>query len=274
MRIFSGIQPTGQKHLGNYIGGFRQYAATQELGEGFFCIVDLHSITVDYDPEELRAATIDLAAMLFASGLDPARSTTFAQSHVKAHAEAAWLLGSVTSFGELRRMTQFKDKGDKQEFVSSGPVHVPGADGRRHPPLPDRPRPDRRRPAPAPRADAGHRDALQPAVRRDVPDPGRPLPGGRRAGDGPPGADEQDVDDRRHADGDGARRRRARRDPQEVQGRRHRLRPRRAPRAGQAGRHEPRRHHVGRRRACRPRRSRTATTARATASSSRTSPRR
>jgi tryptophanyl-tRNA synthetase len=120
MRIFSGIQPTGQKHLGNYIGGFRQYAATQELGEGFFCIVDLHSITVDYDPEELRSATIDLAAMLFASGLDPARSTTFAQSHVKAHAEAAWLLGSVTSFGELRRMTQFKDKGDKQEFVSSG----------------------------------------------------------------------------------------------------------------------------------------------------------
>ena len=120
MRIFSGIQPTGQKHLGNYIGGFRQYVATQELGEAFFCIVDLHSITVDYDPDELRAATIDLAAMLFASGLDPGRSTTFAQSHVKAHAEAAWLLGSVASFGELRRMTQFKDKGEKQEFVSSG----------------------------------------------------------------------------------------------------------------------------------------------------------
>jgi tryptophanyl-tRNA synthetase len=120
VRIFSGIQPTGQKHLGNYIGGFRQYAATQKLGEGFFCIVDLHSITVDYDPAELRAATIDLAAMLFASGLDPDRSTTFVQSHVKAHAEAAWLLGSVTSFGELRRMTQFKDKGDKQEFVSAG----------------------------------------------------------------------------------------------------------------------------------------------------------
>ena len=120
MRIFSGIQPTGAKHLGNYIGGFRQYAATQELGEGFFCIVDLHSITVDYDPDELRAATIDLAAMLFATGLDPDRSTAFVQSHVKAHAEAAWLLSSVTSFGELRRMTQFKDKGDKQEFVSAG----------------------------------------------------------------------------------------------------------------------------------------------------------
>ena len=120
MRIFSGIQPTGQKHLGNYIGAITQYVATQELGEAFFCIVDLHSITVDYDPEELRRSTLDLAAMLFASGLDPARSTTFAQSHVKAHAEAAWLLGSVASFGELRRMTQFKDKGDKQEFVSSG----------------------------------------------------------------------------------------------------------------------------------------------------------
>ena len=120
MRIFSGIQPTGQKHLGNLIGGFRQYAATQELGEAFFCIVDLHSITVDYDPDELRASTIDLAAMLFATGLDPERSTTFVQSHVKAHAEAAWLLSSVTSFGELRRMTQFKDKSDKQEFVSSG----------------------------------------------------------------------------------------------------------------------------------------------------------
>ena len=101
MRIFSGIQPTGQKHLGNYIGGFRQYAATQELGEAFFCIVDLHSITVDYDPDELRAATIDLAAMLFATGLDPERSTTFAQSHVKAHAEAAWLLSSVTSVGSI-----------------------------------------------------------------------------------------------------------------------------------------------------------------------------
>ncbi len=120
MRIFSGIQPTGQKHLGNYIGGFRQYVATQELGEAFFCIVDLHSITVDYDPDDLRASTIDLAAMLFASGLDPARSATFAQSHVKAHAEAAWLLSSATSFGELRRMTQFKDKADKQEFVSAG----------------------------------------------------------------------------------------------------------------------------------------------------------
>src|ERR1700704_4535086 len=97
MRIFSGIQPTGDKHLGNYSGGFRQYAAMQEEGEAFFCIVDLHSITVEYEPETLRQSTIDLAAMLFATGLDPDRSTVFVQSHVAAHAEAAWLVSAVAS---------------------------------------------------------------------------------------------------------------------------------------------------------------------------------
>ncbi len=120
MRIFSGIQPTGAKHFGNYSGGFRQYAATQEQGEAFFCIVDLHSITVDYDPADLRERTLDLAALLFATGLDPDRSTVFAQSHVTAHAEAAWLLSAVTSYGQLGRMTQFKEKGDRQEFVTAG----------------------------------------------------------------------------------------------------------------------------------------------------------
>jgi len=121
MRIFSGIQATGDKHLGNLIGGFRQYAATQGRGEAFFCNVDLHSITVDYDPAEFRERTFDLAAILFATGLDPERSTyVFAQSHVPAHAEAAWLLGSVTSFGQLGRMTQFKDKSDRHEFISAG----------------------------------------------------------------------------------------------------------------------------------------------------------
>src|SRR5918992_273742 len=125
MRIFSGIQPTGDKHLGNLIGGFRQYAATQERGEGFFCIVDLHSITVEYHPQDFREKTLDLAAMLFATGLDPERSTVFAQSHVPAHAEAAWLLSAVSSFGELRRMTQFKDKSELQEFVSAGLFNYP-----------------------------------------------------------------------------------------------------------------------------------------------------
>src|SRR5262245_27504517 len=115
LRIFSGIQPTGVKHLGNYSGGFRQYVATQEEGTAFFCIVDLHSITVDYDPEVLRRSTLDLAAMLFATGLDPERSTVFAQSHVRAHAEAAWLLSAVTSYGQLGRMTPVQDKAETQE---------------------------------------------------------------------------------------------------------------------------------------------------------------
>jgi tryptophanyl-tRNA synthetase len=120
LKVFSGIQPTGRKTLGNYSGGFRQYVQTQEAGDGFFCIVDLHSITVDYDPNELRSSTLDLAAMLFASGLDPERSTIFCQSHVTAHAEAAWLLSSVTSYGQLGRMTQFKDKSEGREFIASG----------------------------------------------------------------------------------------------------------------------------------------------------------
>jgi tryptophanyl-tRNA synthetase len=120
VRIFSGIQPTGQKHFGNYSGGFRQYAATQERGEALFCIVDLHSITVEHDPEELRRSTLDLAAMLLATGIDPARSIVFAQSHNPDHPEAAWLLSAVTAFGELRRMTQFKDKSEAHDFVSAG----------------------------------------------------------------------------------------------------------------------------------------------------------
>jgi len=120
MRIFSGIQPTGEKHFGNYTGGFLQYAATQEEGDAFFCIVDLHSITVEYDPQELRDSTLDLAAILFATGLDPERSTVFAQSHVTAHAEAAWLLSSVASYGQLGRMIQFKEKSERREFVSAG----------------------------------------------------------------------------------------------------------------------------------------------------------
>ncbi|HEY4348040.1 MAG TPA: tryptophan--tRNA ligase, partial [Gaiellaceae bacterium] len=120
MRIFSGIQPTGAKHLGNYIGAIRNYVSTQELGDAFFCVVDLHSITTEYDPDDLRESTLSLAALLFAAGLEPDRSTLFVQSHVQAHSEAAWLLGPVTSFGELRRMTQFKEKGENQEFVSAG----------------------------------------------------------------------------------------------------------------------------------------------------------
>jgi tryptophanyl-tRNA synthetase len=120
LKVFSGIQPTGKKTLGNYSGGFRQYVQTQAVGDAFFCIVDLHSITVEHDPDELRTSTLDLAAMLFAAGLDADRSTVFCQSHVTAHAEAAWLLAAVTSYGQLGRMTQFKDKSESSDFISAG----------------------------------------------------------------------------------------------------------------------------------------------------------
>ena len=125
MRIFSGIRSSGDKTLGNYSGGFRQYVATQEQGDAFFCVVDLHSITTPFEPEVLRESTLSVAAWLFATGLDPQRSTVFVQSHVQSHAEAAWLLSAVTSFGELRRMTQFKERAEEQEFVSSGLFNYP-----------------------------------------------------------------------------------------------------------------------------------------------------
>ena len=125
MRIFSGIRASGDKTLGNYSGGYRQYRATQEQGDAVFCIVDLHSITTAYEPEALHEATLAGAAMLFATGIDPERSIVFAQSHVPAHAEAAWLLSSAAAFGELRRMTQFKDKAAEQEFVSAGLFNYP-----------------------------------------------------------------------------------------------------------------------------------------------------
>jgi tryptophanyl-tRNA synthetase len=121
-RIFSGIQPTGAKHFGNYSGGFRQYAATQDLGDAFFCIVDLHSLTAPQDPEGVREATLDLAAMLLATGLDPNRSTIFIQSHVPAHTECAWILGCIATYGELRRMTQFKEKGEGSAGLFTYPV--------------------------------------------------------------------------------------------------------------------------------------------------------
>ena len=125
MRVFSGIRASGDKTLGNYSGGFRQYLQTQDEalaagGEAFFCVVDLHSITTPFEPEVLRESTLSVFAWLIATGVDPARSTVFAQSHVPAHPEGAWLLGAVTSLGELRRMTQFKDRAKEQDFVSAG----------------------------------------------------------------------------------------------------------------------------------------------------------
>ena len=117
-RVFSGIQPTGKKHLGNYIGAIRHYVADQAEADAFYCIVDLHAITVPFDSAALRENTLDTAAMLLAAGLDPARCTLFVQSHLHEHAEGAWLLGSVATMGELRRMTQFKDKSHGQDSVA------------------------------------------------------------------------------------------------------------------------------------------------------------
>ena len=119
-RVFSGIQPTGELHLGNYLGAVANWVADLEVDESFFCIVDLHALTLPKDPEELRSKTLDLAAQLMAAGLDPARCTLFVQSHVRAHAELGWIMQCTAAFGELRRMTQFKDKSDRAEFVSAG----------------------------------------------------------------------------------------------------------------------------------------------------------
>ncbi len=121
MRIFSGLQPTGRKHLGNYIGAIAQYVDAQERGNpAIFCVVDLHAISVDYDPKELRDRLYDTTAILLAAGLDPARCVLFRQSDVHEHTELTWLLSSVCSHGDLNRMTQFKEKSAKQkDFVSA-----------------------------------------------------------------------------------------------------------------------------------------------------------
>jgi tryptophanyl-tRNA synthetase len=127
MRIFSGIQPTGSKHLGNYIGAITQYVAGQEHGDpAIYCIVDLHAITVPYDPAELREKVHDTAALLIAAGLDPGRCVLFRQGDVAEHTELCWLLSSVTELGRLNRMHQFRDKSVRQrELVSSGLLMYP-----------------------------------------------------------------------------------------------------------------------------------------------------
>ncbi len=125
--IFSGIQPTGSKHLGNYIGAIIQYVAGQDRADpAIYCIVNLHAITVPYQPSELRERTLDTAAILIASGLDPDRCILFRQGDVQEHTELAWLLSSVTPLGELNRMHQFRDKSAAQrEMVSAGLLYYP-----------------------------------------------------------------------------------------------------------------------------------------------------
>jgi tryptophanyl-tRNA synthetase len=127
VRIFSGIQPTGRKHLGNFIGAIRQYVEGQDRGDpAIYCIVDLHAITVPYEPAELRERLYDTTAILLAAGLDPERCVLFRQSDVHEHTELCWLLSSVTAIGELNRMHQFRDKSLAQrELISSGLLFYP-----------------------------------------------------------------------------------------------------------------------------------------------------
>jgi tryptophanyl-tRNA synthetase len=120
VRIFSGIQPTGRKHLGNYIGAIKPWVAGQDRGEAIYCLVDLHATSVPYEPEGLRASTYNTAAILLAAGIDPERCIFFRQSDVREHTELCWLLCSVTAHGDLNRMTQFKEKSAAQrELVSA-----------------------------------------------------------------------------------------------------------------------------------------------------------
>jgi len=119
-RVFSGIQPSGELTLGTYLGALRRFVADQAATTSVFCIVDLHAVTVPQDPDVLRQRTLDTAAAYLASGIDPDVSTLFVQSHVAEHAQLAWLMECTASFGELSRMTQFKEKSDQQKFVSAG----------------------------------------------------------------------------------------------------------------------------------------------------------
>jgi tryptophanyl-tRNA synthetase len=124
-RVLSGVQPSGDLHLGNYLGAFRNWVADQHEFDAFFCVVDLHALTLDYDPALLAQKTLETAESLLAVGLDPSACTLFVQSHVPEHPRLTWLLECTATYGELRRMTQFKDKGGEQETVRAGLLTYP-----------------------------------------------------------------------------------------------------------------------------------------------------
>ena len=124
-RIFSGIQPSGELHIGNYLGAVKNWVALQRQYESFFCIVDYHAITAPYSPEDLRRRTRDMAISLIASGIDPSSCTLFVQSAVPEHTELAWIFNTVTPLGELERQTQYKDKSSRQESILAGILNYP-----------------------------------------------------------------------------------------------------------------------------------------------------
>ncbi|HVA43328.1 MAG TPA: tryptophan--tRNA ligase [Acidimicrobiales bacterium] len=124
-RVLSGVQPSGSLHLGNYLGAFRNWVSDQHQHDSYYCVVDLHALTLDHDPAALRQRTLDVATWLLAIGLDPEVCTLFVQSHRPEHTELSWLLECTATFGELRRMTQFKDKSEGQETVRAGLLTYP-----------------------------------------------------------------------------------------------------------------------------------------------------
>lgn len=124
-RIFSGVQPTGSPHIGNYLGAFRNWAALQDSYDAIYCIVDLHAMTIDYDPAELEKARLETAKVLLAVGIDPSRSLLYTQSQVRGHSELAWMLGTMMPMGVLNRMTQFKDKTDAGHASNLGLYSYP-----------------------------------------------------------------------------------------------------------------------------------------------------
>ena len=124
-RVFSGIQPSGELHIGNYLGAVQRWVALQDQHECFICIVDYHAITQEYDASLLETRTLDMATSLLAAGIDPDRTVLFVQSHVPEHTELCWVFMAVTPVGELERMTQFKDKSQRQESVLAGLMSYP-----------------------------------------------------------------------------------------------------------------------------------------------------
>ncbi len=124
-RIFSGIQPSGSLHIGNYLGAVKNWVDLQHKYESYFCIVDYHAITVPYEPADLRARTADMALSLLAAGLDPSKCTLFVQSRVPEHTELAWIFNTLTPLGELERQTQFKEKASREESVPAGLLNYP-----------------------------------------------------------------------------------------------------------------------------------------------------
>src|SRR5215510_2295918 len=124
-RIFSGIQPSGELHIGNYLGAVKNWVKLQHQYESIICIVDYHAITVPYDPEQLRQRRADMALSLLAAGIDPAVATLFVQSQVPEHTELAWIFNTITPLGELERQTQFKEKAQRHESVAAGLLNYP-----------------------------------------------------------------------------------------------------------------------------------------------------